>query len=45
MEMKIKAIAIITAAALLSGCGANTEEVSQDRVEQVRTTPLARQGT
>lgn len=43
MEMKIKAIAIITAAALLSGCGANTEEVSQDRVEQVRTTPLAYQ--
>ena len=41
--MKIKAIAIITAAALLSGCGANTEEVSQDRVEQVRTTPLAYQ--
>ena len=41
MDMKIKAIAIITAAALLSGCGANTEEVSQDRVEQVRTTPLA----
>ena len=43
MDMKIKAIAIITAAALLSGCGANTEEVSQDRVEQVRTTPLAYQ--
>lgn len=41
--MKIKAIAIITAVALLSGCGANTEEVSQDRVEQVRTTPLAYQ--
>ena len=42
--MKIKAIATITAcAALLSGCGANTEEVSQDRVEQVRTTPLAYQ--
>ena len=43
MDMKIKAIAIITAAALLSGCGANTEEVSQNRVEQVRTTPLAYQ--
>ena len=43
MDMKIKAIAIITAAALLSGCGANTEEISQDRVEQVRTTPLAYQ--
>ncbi|HIZ87646.1 MAG TPA: efflux RND transporter periplasmic adaptor subunit [Candidatus Coprenecus pullistercoris] len=41
--MKFKAIAVITAAALLSGCGANTEEVSQDRVEQVRTTPLAYQ--
>lgn len=43
MDMKFKAIAVITAAALLSGCGANTEEVSQDRVEQVRTTPLAYQ--
>ena len=41
--MKIKAIAIITAAALLSGCGANTEDASEERVEQVRTTPLAYQ--
>ena len=41
--MKIKAIAIITAVALLSGCGANTEDVSEERVEQVRTTPLAYQ--
>ncbi|HIZ85665.1 MAG TPA: efflux RND transporter periplasmic adaptor subunit [Candidatus Coprenecus stercoravium] len=38
--MKFKAIAVIAAAALLSGCGANNEEVSQDRVEQVRTSPL-----
>ena len=43
MDMKIKAIAIITAAALLSGCGANTEDASEERVEQVRTTPLAYQ--
>ena len=41
--MKIKAIAIITAVALLSGCGANTEDASEERVEQVRTTPLAYQ--
>lgn len=41
--MKIKAIAIITAVALLSGCGANTEDTSEERVEQVRTTPLAYQ--
>ena len=43
MDMKIKAIAIITAVALLSGCGANTEDASEERVEQVRTTPLAYQ--
>lgn len=41
--MKIKAIAIITAVALLSGCGANTEDASEERVEQVCTTPLAYQ--
>ena len=41
--MKIKAIATITAcAALLSGCGGNnTADVAEERVEQVRTTPLA----
>lgn len=39
----MKAIAIITAVALLSGCGANTEDASEERVEQVRTTPLAYQ--
>ncbi len=43
--MKIKAIATITAcAALLSGCGGNnTADVAEERVEQVRTTPLAYQ--
>ena len=43
--MKIKAIATITAcAALLCGCGGNnTADVAEERVEQVRTTPLAYQ--
>lgn len=43
--MKIKAIATITVcAALLSGCGGNkTADVAEERVEQVRTTPLAYQ--
>ena len=43
--MKIKAIATITACvALLSGCGGNkTADVAEERVEQVRTTPLAYQ--
>lgn len=43
--MKNKAIATITAcAALLSGCGGNkTADVAEERVEQVRTTPLAYQ--
>ena len=43
--MKIKVIATITAcAALLSGCGGNrTADVAEERVEQVRTTPLAYQ--
>ena len=41
--MKKKASAIITAVGLLGGCGANTEDASEERVEQVRTTPLAYQ--
>lgn len=43
--MKIRAIAIITGcAALLSGCGGGSNgETTQERVEQVRTTPLAYQ--
>lgn len=39
--MKFKPIAIIAAVVLLAGCGNKTEETAQDRVEQVRTSPLA----
>ena len=41
--MKFKAIAsILASAALLAGCGGgNTGDMAQERVEQVRTSPLA----
>lgn len=41
--MKFKAIAsILASAALLVGCGGgNTGDMAQERVEQVRTSPLA----